>query len=162
MSDDIKMMHLDENDSRILDILQIDGRAPASHIASEIGMSVPAVGERIKKLVDSGIIRQFKAVVDPRKVGLDVAALITVISESSANYEKVTENAQNTIEIKECFSTTGRGSHVMLIHTKNTASLEMLLKKIQSWPGVEHTETQLILSSYKKLSTIHITKISGE
>ena len=48
-----------------------------------------------------------------------------------------------------CYTTTGSGSHILLVETENTASLEKLLRDIQSWPGVKRTETQLILSSYK-------------
>jgi len=61
-------------------------------------------------------------------------------------------------EIVQCFSTTGNGSHTLLVNTKNSNSLEELLRKIQSWPGVIRTETQIILSSYKYGSTIPINK----
>ncbi len=148
------MHELDEFDVKILDCLQEDGRASASYISGVVGMSVPAVTERIKKLVEGGIIRRFQAIVDPQSVGLDVAALITVVSESSAHFEEVTRNAEKTPEVIKCYSTTGRGSHVLLVRTENTSTLEKLLRKIQSWPGVEHTETQIILSSYKEFSKI--------
>ena len=58
-------------------------------------------------------------------------------------------------EVVRCFTTTGEGSHILLVQTKNTKSLETLLRKIQSWPGVIRTNTQLILSSYKDLSPIY-------
>lgn len=156
MNNTSKQHGLDKTDRSILDILQTDGRASASFIADEIGMSIPAVSERIKKLQDTGIISGYKAVILPKSVGLDVSALITVVSETSTHYEEVTENAKETPEVLECYSTTGRGSHVLLIQTENTGSLEKLLRKIQSWPGVDRTETQLILNSYKELSPIFI------
>ncbi len=146
----------DDVDRQVLEILQVSGRASASHIADKIEMSIPAVSERIRKLQDSGVISGFKAVVNPRSVGLDVSALITVVSETSAHYGEIVENAKNNREILRCFSTTGRGSHVLFVQTENTASLEKLLREIQTWPGVDRTETQLILSSYKELSPIHI------
>ncbi len=154
-----KPFELDEFDIRILNILQEDGRASASSISAEIGMSVPAVAERIKKLIDSGVIRRFQAIVDHKRVGLDVSAIITLISESSSHYSKVTENANKMPEVIKCYSTTGRGSHLLIVRTKNTGTLEKLLRTIQSWPGVEHTETQIILSSYKEFSTVPITHI---
>ena len=80
---------LDQVDRDILVNLQNDGRSSASHIASEIGMSIPAVTDRIKKLQESGIIMGFTAVLNHRKVGLDVSAFITVISESSSHYSDV-------------------------------------------------------------------------
>ena len=57
--------------------------------------------------------------------------------------------AEETSEVVQCFSTTGNGSHTLLVNTKNSYTLEELLRKIQSWPGVVRTETQIILSSYK-------------
>ena len=147
---------IDSLDRKILEILQIDGRVSASHIADEIKMSIPAVTERIKKLQDSEIILGYKVVVDPRILDLDVEALITVVSETSSHYEEIVQHAQENTEVIKCYSTTGRGSHVLVVITQNTQSLEKLLREIQSWPGVERTETQLILSSYKELSPMHI------
>ena len=82
-------------------------------------------------------------------MGLDVSAIITIISESSSKYTGFVERAKKEIDIDKCFTTTGNGSHVLLINTKNTESLEKLLRNIQQWPGVSRTETQIILSSYK-------------
>jgi Lrp/AsnC family leucine-responsive transcriptional regulator len=119
-------------------------------------MSIPAVTDRIKKLQESGIIMGFTAVLNHRKVGLDVSAFITVISESSSHYSDVVRETNNTPEIVQCFTTTGNGSHVLLALTENTHSLEKLLRTIQSWPGVMRTETQIILSSYKGINAVHI------
>ena len=143
------MINLDHIDKQIISILQTEGRDSASHIANEIGMSVPAVTDRIRKLQESEVITGFQAIVDPRKIGLDVSALITLISESSSHYTEVVDSAKNTEEVIQCFTTTGNGSHVLIVQTKNTMSLEKLLRQIQGWPGVTRTETQIILSNYK-------------
>ena len=140
---------IDKVDHKILEILQNTGRDSASHIAAEIGMSVPAVSERIHKLEESGIISGYEAIVDPKKVGLDVAAIITLVSESSRNFDEIVKLANETQEVVQCFTTTGAGSHLLIVNTENSESLEWLLREIQSWPGVLRTETQLILSSYK-------------
>ena len=153
---DDSVVQLDQIDRDILSLLQQNGRASASYIAEEIHMSIPAVAERIKKLQESGIIVGFTAVLDHRKVGLDVTAFITVISESSSHYADVVNFANKNSEIINCFTTTGNGSHVLLAITKNTHSLEKLLRNIQSWPGVMRTETQIVLSSYKKINSIKI------
>ena len=143
------MMKLDSTDRNILAELQKDGRESASHIAEKIDVSVPTVTERIRKLQENGIIKRFQAVVDPKSVGLDVAAIITIMSDSSQYYKEVTAAAHDTPEVVQCFSTTGNGSHTLFINTKNSKTLEDLLRRVQSWPGVMRTETQIILSSYK-------------
>ena len=150
------IIKVDKVDRDILQILQVNGRSSASRIAEEIKMSIPAVTDRIKKLQDSGVIMGFTTLLDHRKVGLDISAFITVISESSIHYSDVVFQANNTAEIVQCFTTTGNGSHVLLAVTKNTTSLEKLLRIIQGWPGVMRTETHMILSSYKSISSLKI------
>ena len=150
------LMKIDNTDRKILELLQEDGRIAASHIADELDISIPTVTERIKKLQESGIIQGIHAVLDPKQLDLDVSALITVVSESSVNYQKFTDAAEQTPEVVQCFSTTGKGSHTLLVVPRNSQTLEELLRDIQSWPGVARTETQIILSSYKLVQNIPV------
>tara|TARA_B110000263_G_scaffold244537_1_gene252701 strand:- start:2927 stop:3352 length:426 start_codon:yes stop_codon:yes gene_type:complete len=140
---------LDNKDKEIIDILKISGREPASSISEKVGLSVPTIIDRIKKLHDAGVIEGYKAVVNRKKIGLDISAIITIISESSSEYSDLVNKAIKEKFIEKCFTTTGNGSHVLLVNVQNTDSLEKLLRNIQQWPGVRRTETQIILSSYK-------------
>jgi Lrp/AsnC family leucine-responsive transcriptional regulator len=149
-------MNLDKTDRRIINELQLSGRESASYIAEKINVSVPTVTERIRKLQEANVIIGFQVILNPHSVGLDISAIITVISGSSKNYKDVTSEAKKTREVIQCFSTTGTGSHKLIVATKNSASLEELLRKIQGWPGVVRTETQIILSSYKRGAAIPI------
>lgn len=142
-------MKLDETDIKILKSLQKDSRESASHIAEKVNVSIPTVTERIRKLQENGVILGFQAAIDPSSIGLDVSAIITIISGSSQYYKEVTIAAEEAPEVVQCFSTTGNGSHMLFVVTKNSNTLEELLRKIQSWPGVARTETQIVLSSYK-------------
>ena len=141
---------LDSKDKAILDILLASGRESASSISSKIGMSTPAVIDRINKLQDLDVIKGYKALIDYSKLGMDISALITLISESSEHYYEVITLANDTDEVIKCFATTGVGSHVLFIRTQNTNTLEKFLRKVQQWPGIIRTETQLILSSNKE------------
>ena len=147
---------LDEIDIKILRYLQKDGRETASKIAEKLNLTVPTITERMKKLQESSVIKGFQAIIEPKSVSLDVSAVITVISSSSNNYQQVIDNAVDCPEIIQCFSTTGMGSLLLWVSTKNSQSLEELLRKIQSWPDVTRTETQVILSSYKSLLALPI------
>ena len=147
---------LDEIDIKILRHLQKDGRETASKIAKKLSLTVPTITERIKRLQESSAIKGFQAIIDPKSVSLDVSAVITVISSSSNNYQQVVDNAVDCPEIIQCFSTTGMGSLLLWVSTKNSQTLEELLRKIQSWPDVTRTETQVILSSYKALLNLPI------
>lgn len=142
---------LDQIDLKILNFLQNDGRETASKIASKLDLTVPTITDRIKKLRESSVIKGFQAVIDPMSVSLDVSAVITIISSSSNSHQVVIKKAIECPEVVQCFSTTGMGSLLLWVSTKNSKSLEELLGKIQSWPDVTRTETQIILSSYKNL-----------
>ena len=142
---------LDDIDIKILKYLQKDGRETASKIAEKLNLTVPTITERIRKLQESSVIKGFQAIIDPKSVSLDVSAVITVVSSSSNNYQEVIIKAVECQEIIKCFSTTGMGSLLLWVSTNNSQSLEELLRKIQSWPDVTRTETQVILSSYKDL-----------
>jgi len=142
------VIKLDSIDNKILELLSKDGRDSASNIADKVGLSVPATTDRIKKLQDSGIIIGFKPIIDSKKINLDITAFITVYSESSKNFEKVVSNANSNRNIMKCYTTTGDGSHLLLVKVENTEKLEKLLRTIQSWPGVSRTQTQIVLSSY--------------
>ena len=149
-------MKIDDIDRQILMSLQQDGRRTASEIAKDLNLTVPTITERIRKLQEGSVIQAFQAIIDPRALGLDVTALITVIASSSNNFKRVIENAKETPEIIQCFSTTGVGSMVLWVATKNSKTLEKLLRNIQSWPDVTRTETQVILSKYMIRNKLNI------
>ena len=147
------MIKLDSIDKEILKLLSEDGRKSASNIAKGVGLSVPATADRIKKLQDLGVIIGFKAIISSKKINLDITAFITVYSESSKNFETVVSNAKDNENIMKCYTTTGDGSHLLLVKVENTKNLEKLLRTIQSWPGVSRTQTQIVLSSYNNLDS---------
>lgn len=152
MNKNNNFINLDKIDEKIISILKVNARESVSNISESVNLSIPATSDRIKKLEDFKIIKGYYADIDSRKIGLNLSALITVISESSSNYEKIIKFANQSNEIVECYATTGRGSHILIIETENTESLEKLLRKIQTWPNVIRTETQIILSNNKTLS----------
>jgi DNA-binding Lrp family transcriptional regulator len=72
------MDRLDATDARILTLLQQDGRIKRSRVAEEVGLSVPSVSDRMRKLEERGLITGYHAAVDARRLGLDVTAFIRV------------------------------------------------------------------------------------
>ena len=142
-------MTIDKIDRKILGCLQNDGRTTASKIADELKLTVPTITERMRKLSEASIIKGFQAVIDPRKIGLDVSAFISVIMSSSSRYKEIKKLANKTPEIIQSFTTTGAGSYLFWVVTEDSTSLEEVLRKIQSWPNVVRTNTQMILSIHK-------------
>ncbi len=148
---------LDEIDINILKALQRQGRIKQNTLAEMTGLSVPAIGERMKKLEGTGVIIGYHAIIDPRHIGVDVTAFISVIIDSSKHYQTFLDHVKGIDEIVECHAITGEGTHLLKVRTGNTAALEKLLSKIQSWQGVTRTMTRVVLSSPKETVNIPIS-----
>jgi len=145
---------LDDTDRIILEQLQKSARTKRNKLTELTGLSLPSVSERLRKLESAGYIREYAAILEPKLFGLDITAFVTVSIESSKYYQGFIEKASKIVEILECHSVTGQGSHILKIRTKDTSSLEKLLAKVQSWPGVSGTMTNIVLSSPKETTTI--------
>jgi Lrp/AsnC family leucine-responsive transcriptional regulator len=128
----------------------------ASEMAEKVDLSVPAVTERIRKLTEGSVLKEFRAVVDAKKVGYDVTAYILLDMSSSDSYGNMVDHAQDNDEVLECHSITGEGSHILKVRTHDTSSLESLLRDIQSWPGVIRTHTMIVMSTFKEATSLKL------
>lgn len=147
---------LDKIDIQLLNILQQRGRTKRNVLAEKVGLSIPSVSERLRKMEDAGYIIGFRAILDPHKIGLGVTAFVYVLSESSGVYPSIIEKAKNIDEILECHAVTGDGSHLLKIRTRDTTTLEKLLSEIQAWKGVKNTKTNIVLSSPKETTFLSL------
>lgn len=154
----MRRFNLDEIDRKLLNLLQHDGRMSQHDLAEAVGLSSPATGERLRKLEERGIIRGFTAVLNPKLLGRDVTAFISVGIDGSQYYEAFVDRAIEHPEILECHAVTGQGSHLLKIRTRDTSTLEHLLADIQAWPGVHWTTTSVVLSVVKEGARIHVNE----
>lgn len=150
------MHHLDHTDLLILKELQRDGRARRNKIAEIVGLSVPSVSERMKKLEDRKLIEGYHAVLNPKAFNFDITAFIFVQVDNSSFYNDFVQTTRNEAEVLECHSITGDGSHFLKIRTHNTESLEKLLSKVQSMPGVKKTRSNIVLTTFKETRQLNI------
>ena len=145
---------LDSLDFKILGLLQKDARIKLTDLAKKTNLSVPSLTARIQKLESSGVIKGYFTKIDRKLVGYDIMVIIDVIMESSKNYKSFISHVEKTSEIIECYSILGEASHVLKAVVKDTRSLEKLLSKIQSWPGVTRTITRYVLSEIKEENSL--------
>lgn len=151
------MTHLlDDIDIAILNHLQENGRAQRNKIAELVNLSVPSVSERMKKLEERGLIQGYYAILNSKDFNFDITAFLFVQVDGSEHYPDFVEKVTHEPEVLECHSITGDGSHLLKVRTKNTASFERLLSKIQSWEGVDKTRSNLVLSSFKETRALPI------
>lgn len=147
---------LDAVDIKILDILQENGRTKRNALAEAVGLSLPSLSERLKKLEEHGVIEGYYTKLDRKVFGYDLMAFILVVMDSSKNYDKLSDKVEKTPEILECHSILGEGSHILKALVKDTDALEKLLSQIQSWPGVTRTITSFVLSTIKETTKLKI------
>ena len=153
---------IDDRDIQILELLQENGRATASEIAKIVQLSIPAIGERMKKLTEKGLIKGYSTVLDHKKAGLDLTAFVFIVSEHSDHYDKFIEKATTSKSVLECHSIIGAGSHILKVRVRNSQALEDLLYEIQNWPGVKRTQSNLVLSTYKESTAIDLQALIPE
>ena len=150
------MERIDSIDAKILTLLQANGRMKRNAIAEEVGLSVPSVSERMRKLQERGVLVGYHAVVDAKRLHYDITAFIRVMVDGSNRYETMVDEAGELDEVLEIHSVTGQGSHILKVRTRNTTTLERLLSKIQSWRGVTGTTTSIVLSTYKETRQVAV------
>jgi Lrp/AsnC family leucine-responsive transcriptional regulator len=147
---------LDDIDQKLLEIIQKQGRMRRNDLAERVGLSLPSVSERLRKLEEAGIISGYFAKLNYQMLGKDITAFVLATVDSSKHYNAFVEHVQGMDDILECHAITGEGTHLLKIRTENTTSLEKLLAKIQSWSGIVKTTTSVVLSTPKETSVIKI------
>lgn len=141
-------MPLDDIDVIILNKLIKNARISYTDIAKEVGMKPPSVIDRIKKMENEGIITEYTAKVDYRKLGYDMIAFVGIVMENPSyieDFEKIFLNVDD--DIIECFHVTGEYTLLIKILTKNTDSLAAIIRKLRDLPGVISTNTILVFST---------------
>ena len=150
------MDRLDDTDAKIVNLLQARGRLKRNEIAEEVGLSVPSVSERMRKLEERGVIEGYHAVVDAKRLHLDITVFIRVMVDGSEHNAAFVERAQALDEVLEVHSITGEGSHILKARTRSTSTLERLLSTLQQWPGVRGTSTSIVLTTFKETRALAV------
>ena len=139
---------IDETDSQILEILRNDSRTPLAHISKEVGISSPAIRERIKKLKLLGVIRGFSTIIDFRLLGYGLTAFIGLsMDESRCCQEDVFSELESIPMVLEAHFTNGEEDILVKVVTENTETLVDLLGRINAIDGVNRTKTIIALKT---------------
>ena len=134
---------IDDVNDRILEVLSDHPRLAVSEIARRVGMSAPAVRERLTRLEQAGVIRGYRLDVDPAAIGLPVSAWVRV-RPGPGQLTKVAELAQRTPEVSECHRISGEDCFLLRVHVPAIASLEVVLDEFLLYG---QTVTSVIVSS---------------
>jgi Lrp/AsnC family leucine-responsive transcriptional regulator len=138
---------IDAVDQQLIDLLRANGRASYAELARQVGLSSPAVTERVAKLEASGVITGYRAVVDPQKVGLDVTALIGVIESDSVDELGVEEAMRAMPGVEDCWRVAGSEGYVLKVRVTDIPALEATIGALNRIRGVARTRTTVVLST---------------
>ena len=133
----------DDTDLRLLAELQQDARLSHAELGRRVGLSAPAVADRVRRLEDSGVICGYRAEVDPRLLGYTLGVLIR-IRPAPHNIGPVAELARQCAEVVECHRVTGDDCYVMTAHVRDVAHLEELIDRFVAYG---QTTTSIMQSS---------------
>ena len=144
MKNDRSVVELDEFDRKILSILGRDGRITYTNLAQRVGLSKTPCQQRVKRLVESGLITGFRAIVDPAKVGLDHVAFAEVkLSDTREEALRQFNAAVRRIpEVEECHMIASSFDYLLKVRTPDIRRYRIVLgEKISSLPHVASTST---------------------
>ncbi len=142
----------DEIDQNILRELQIDARISYAELGRRVGLTTPAVIERVRKLEDAQIITGYRAEVDTSRVGLPIMAFIRM-SITGVDYSHIIEVAKESTEVLECHRGTGGDSFIMKVAVRSVEHLQEVIDRLTPY-GI--TTTTIVLSSPVKRRVIDV------
>jgi Lrp/AsnC family transcriptional regulator, leucine-responsive regulatory protein len=134
---------LDETNLRLLNMLQKEPRATMAELARRVGMSAPAVSERVQRLEEGGVIAGYRLDIDPRALGLPLAAYVR-IRPGPRQLQKIAELAIDTPEVVECHRITGEDCFLLKVHVEAVEALEGVLDRFLPFG---QTTTSIVQSS---------------
>ena len=148
---------MDDIDRKISNLIQKNGRLSSADIAAAVGVSVSTANERVRRLTSSGIVKEWRAVLNPKNVGASLCALIMI----DVNYDgeaETTKTLSSFKEIHEIHHISGAHSYLMKIRVADTDALQKFLsEKVKPLTGVTGTESFIVLDTVKETTEVLIS-----
>jgi Lrp/AsnC family leucine-responsive transcriptional regulator len=138
---------VDVVDRKLLDALRASGRATYAELAREVGLSAPAVHERVAKLEASGVITGYHASVSPESLGYAMNALVGIFIKDGVDSDKLADELSTIASVEHCWFVAGEETFVVKIRVPDVKSLEAAIRELNLIPGVARTRTTVVLST---------------
>lgn len=140
-----QIVQLADVDRRIVEALRADGRMSVNELAARVNVSRATAYQRLARLRETGVIRRFTVDVDPRKLGLPLAALVLVTVVQHA-WREVGERLRRLPGVEWLALSTGSFDYVLLVRAPDVDHLrDVILDGLQSIQGVQSAQTLLLL-----------------
>ena len=146
-------VQIDQFDAKIIDILAVDGRISVTALAQRIGLSKSPTQARLKRLEESGVIRGYRALFDPIRLGRDHVAFVEVKLTDTREAALSAFNAavSKIPEVEQCHLIAGAFDYLLKVRTAGmTGYRAILAEKISTLPHVAHTSTYVAMQAVKE------------
>ncbi len=138
---------MDATDRKLLDALRGNARATYAQLAQLVGLSAPAVHDRVSKLEAAGVITGYHAALAPESLGYAMNALIGVFITDGADTDEVAEGLAALPVVEDCWFVAGEETFVVKVGIPDVAALEATIRELNGINGIGRTRTTVVLST---------------
>lgn len=146
------MIDLDVTNRKILTELQADGRISNTDLSRKVGLSESPCLRRVRNLEEDGVIARYSALLDHRKLGLEIVAYVQINLDqrSEADTNAFVKAVKNAPWVVECVAISGTHDYLLKVAARNIDHFgELTMKKLLRFPGVTDVTSNLVLASIK-------------
>jgi Lrp/AsnC family leucine-responsive transcriptional regulator len=157
-------MKLDETDIKILEIIQGDGRITNTKLASMIGISQPAMLERVRRLESAGVISGYTALLDRDKIGLEIMVFVAVslALHQLSSVDKIKKKIVSFPEVLECYQVSGDDDFILKVALENINSyMDFVMNKLSKIEGIRKVKSSFVLSTVKSTNNYSLENAAG-
>lgn len=144
----IPVSELDEDDLKILGVLQGEADISFSQLGHTVGIPTSTVHDKVKRLISEGVIKKFTIIVDERALGFNVVVLLGVETDAKF-YKKVAEKLVDMVEVVEVYGTTAEFDLMIKVQATNRDELTKILDKIRAIDGIDDIYIFSVLEVFK-------------
>ncbi len=138
---------IDSTDRRLLLALRANGRSTYAELGRLVGLSAPAVHDRVGKLEAAGHVTGYHAEVAPSALGLGVSALVGIFTREGVEQDVVAERLREVPPIEDCWAVAGEETFIVKVRAPDVDALESILGTLRRIRGVARTRTTVVLST---------------
>lgn len=154
---------LDKTDIKMLAALQANGRLTNVELAEKVALSPSPCLRRLKQLEDSGVIRQYVALLDPAKIGLGLQAFVRVTLEKRGNthLQSFMDAVQRWPEVVNCYAMTGEMDYLLQVYFEDLQHFSrFVMDELLQQPGVEDVKSSFVLKEFKQTTALPIAHLN--
>lgn len=137
---------MDDLDQSLVSCLLQDGRATYADVGDVVGLSAPAVKRRVDRLLVSGAIRGFTAIVDPAALGWTTEAYLEVYCTGTVSPATLRRSLSAVPEVVGACTVSGGADALVHMLASDIPQLERAIERVRDEPNVDHTESTIVLS----------------